>query len=253
MRDFSLASYLRIVSALRDRGLGVYPVRDWMRHKPASGVVMRHDVDRRPGNAVAMARAESAAGIKATYYFRVVGSANNPEAMKAVAELGHEVGYHYEDLSLAKGDVQKALKLFGQHLSEIRKNASVDTIMMHGSPLSRHYNLGMWAQASPIDFGLMGDAFLHLDYRDTVYLTETGRSWKSSSANLRDRPPDALEAQLDDGGTQAVLSFLTRSKAKRFAFSVHPERWDAGLVGWTMQYGKDALANGAKRLIRMLR
>jgi hypothetical protein len=251
--DFRLESYLQLVHALRRRGLEIYSVKDWIARNPSRGAVIRHDIDRRPRNAVEMARAESCLGIKTSYYFRVVGSANDPDAMKAVARLGHEVGYHYEDLALAGGDQQKALELFAKHLREIRESVPVDTVIMHGSPLSPHYNLDMWRHATPSDFRLLGDAFLQIDYSDVIYFTDIGRSWSRNAANLRDRPPRALTVQLDHGGTEALLRYLMRSDAGKFAFSVHPERWDAAWTGWMFQLGRDVLANSAKRMINLLR
>ncbi len=41
--------------------------------------MMRHDIDRKPGNALSTARVEAESGIRATYYFRRYGSAFCPE------------------------------------------------------------------------------------------------------------------------------------------------------------------------------
>ena len=40
-------------------------------------------------------------------------------------DLGHEVGYHYEVLSKAKGDYEKAIQMFEQELNEFRKKVDV--------------------------------------------------------------------------------------------------------------------------------
>jgi hypothetical protein len=71
---------------------------------PQRFAIMRHDIDRKPGNALSTARIESESGIRATYYFRRYGSAFRPEIMKEIEGMGHEVGYHYEVLGKAKGD-----------------------------------------------------------------------------------------------------------------------------------------------------
>ena len=57
--------------------------------------------------------------------------------MGKIPDLGHEVGYHYEVLSKANGNYERAIKLFEQELSKFRKIVDVKTICMHGSPLSR--------------------------------------------------------------------------------------------------------------------
>ena len=95
MKDFWLRDYMQLVSTLQNKKIPLYAVEAWIRQRPSYGAVIRHDVDRRPRNAVRMAEAEQVVGVRSTYYFRVVGSSNNPDAMRKVAALGHEVGYHY--------------------------------------------------------------------------------------------------------------------------------------------------------------
>lgn len=253
MKDFRLKDYMRLVFALQKAGIPLYTVAEWIRARPVRGAVMRHDVDRRPWNAVRMAEAEREAGISSTYYFRVVGSANNPEAMKKVAALGHEVGYHYEDLTLARGNVREALELFGAHLEALRKVVPISTVVMHGSPLSPHNNLDMWQQGNLADFKLQGDAFLSIDYSGTLYFTDTGRRWNSSTTNLRDRPPLAITGELNGSGTNALVDFIGDNDLTKMAFSVHPERWDATAGGWASQYARDLIFNAAKRLIALTR
>ena len=47
-----------------------------------------------------MAELEAQMGVKASYYFRIGKGSNQPECIKRIAALGHEIGYHYEDMSL---------------------------------------------------------------------------------------------------------------------------------------------------------
>ena len=78
---------------------------------------MRHDVDRMPGNALKMAEVEHEFNIKSTYYFRVNNSVFKKEIIKKIASLGHEIGYHYECLDKAKGDLEKAIRIFQKDLN----------------------------------------------------------------------------------------------------------------------------------------
>jgi hypothetical protein len=100
--------------------------------------MMRHDIDRKPENALFTARIEAGSGIRATYYFRRYGSAYRPEIMREIEGMGHEVGYHYEVLGKAKGDHERAVKMF--ELGEFRK------ICMHGNPLSKYGDLDLWEE-----------------------------------------------------------------------------------------------------------
>jgi hypothetical protein len=70
-------------------------------------IILRHDVDRRPGNALKTARLEHDLGIPASYYFRAVPESRDEAVIQKIAGLGHEIGYHYENLSACKGDPEK--------------------------------------------------------------------------------------------------------------------------------------------------
>ena len=70
-------------------------------------VILRHDVDRKPENALVIAAIERDAGIRASYYFRIVKESYNEDIIKQIAEMGYEIGYHYENLSeISKKDPQ---------------------------------------------------------------------------------------------------------------------------------------------------
>lgn len=65
-----------------------------------SSLILRHDVDRLPENALQTAQIEHQLGIQGTYYFRVVPESYDLQTMEKIARLGHEIGYHYEDVDL---------------------------------------------------------------------------------------------------------------------------------------------------------
>jgi len=105
---------------------------------PLRFAMMRHDIDRKPENALFTTKIKAEFGIRATYYFRRYGSAFRPEIMKERGGMGHEVGYHYEVLGKAIGDTQKAIKMFEDELGEFRVICDIKTISMHGNPLSKY-------------------------------------------------------------------------------------------------------------------
>ena len=72
-------------------------------------IILRHDVDLLPHNALDMAQLERDLGIRGTYYFRIVPESFDARIIEKVAELGHEVGYHYEDVDLVRGDRSKVI------------------------------------------------------------------------------------------------------------------------------------------------
>ena len=52
-----------------------------------------------PENSLKTAIIEHELGIVGTYYFRNGPESYDEKIIKQIAELGHEVGYHYENLS----------------------------------------------------------------------------------------------------------------------------------------------------------
>ncbi|MEA3427910.1 MAG: hypothetical protein U9Q84_01545 [Thermodesulfobacteriota bacterium] len=62
-------------------------------------LILRHDVDRKPGNALVFAKIEKKVGIRASYYFRIVKESYDEDVISQIVEMGHEIGYHYENLS----------------------------------------------------------------------------------------------------------------------------------------------------------
>jgi hypothetical protein len=251
MRDFSLAAYRALMEAIKKEGIPVFGVKQWLVQKPAFGIVMRHDVDRKPRNAATMAELEAEFGVRSTYYFRITPNSFNEPIIRRIASLGHEIGYHYEDLSLAGGDKEKAIALFAKHLLKLRAIAPIETIAFHGRPLSPHDNVRLWDHYRLEDYGLLAEAFLSIDYSGVYYFTDTGRTWSSQGANLRDHAKNALTA--DVSTTEDLIGFVRSRKNGRVAIVAHPERWDDAMPSWFVQSLKDYAINGVKRVLKAAR
>ena len=248
--DFSLQSYASACQQYLAAGGQFFTVKDWIEKSPNHGCVIRHDVDRNPKCALEMARLENELGFSSTYYFRVIGTARNPSIIREIKKLGHEVGYHYEDFCLCRGNLKLAAKSFRENLAWIRQIAEVSTVSMHGSPLSKFNNLDIWDVLNLSDEGLLGDAFLTINYQEIFYFTDTGRSW--SGINLRDMPPNAVR-NTEIKTTKELTDFLISSTNRKVAICSHPERWNADMTSWMIQLIKDNLANFLKKLVKLVR
>ena len=99
--------------------------------------------------------------------------------------MGHEVSYHYEDLSLSMGDYQKAIALFVNNLSLIRQYYPAKTICMHGSPTSKWDNRDIWDYYNYRDFGIIAEPYFDVDFSTVFYITDTGRSWNNWGNKLK--------------------------------------------------------------------
>ena len=91
--DFTLTKFRRLCACVAQH-YHTLTLAEYFQGKdlPTHFAMMRHDIDRKPENALFTARVEAEAGIRATYYFRRYGSAFRPEIMTDRKWKGHEAG-----------------------------------------------------------------------------------------------------------------------------------------------------------------
>ena len=116
-RDFTVKKYSELLDAFSGAGYEFQAVEDYVRKPYSRVVILRHDVDSWPQNALQMAELENKLGIKSTYYFRKSWLSFQENIIKKIIGYGHEIGYHYEDLSAAKGNYAEAIIRFRDNLS----------------------------------------------------------------------------------------------------------------------------------------
>jgi hypothetical protein len=97
--DFTLSAYKQLISTLQAQGYFFQTFKGFIQNPKEKVLILRHDIDRVPENALKMARMEINAGIKASYYFRIVKKSYDENVIRQIAEMGHEIGYNYENLS----------------------------------------------------------------------------------------------------------------------------------------------------------
>ncbi len=206
MADFSIKTYTLLLKTLTEQDFSFCKFSEFLNKTPENAIVLRHDVDKLPLNSLEFARIESDAGIKGSYYFRAYPESWNEPVIKKIAEMGHEIGYHYEDLSFAytklkvkslgfkgRGDelerklAEIGIKSFGINLEKFRKIFPVTTICMHGSPMSRWDNRLLWKYYDYHDYGVIGDPYFDIDFNKVLYLTDTGRRWDGELVSRRDK------------------------------------------------------------------
>lgn len=258
MRDFSADMYVRFLQAMDKTGYQAVTVRQWCAGvRLPLQIVLRHDVDRFPERALALARAEAEQKVYSTYYFRYKPFIFKESIVKNIADLGHEVGYHYEVLSDTGGDPQKARELFAANLAAMRRIVPVHTAAMHGRPLSRYTETCFWENCSLEEFHLEGEAYLSFHQEDIPYLNDTGRTWHKSRYNLRDaldrgdsRDKTSFAAVPEILTTPQLIGFLASKQAPRLYLSFHPERWPTGIAAWLGSMLFDVGVNQVKGLLR---
>jgi hypothetical protein len=251
IRDFTYAQLIALYSVLDDAGYQILSFEKYLKGKPRNKkfVILRHDVDRKKGNALKIAEIERERGIQSSYYFRYP-STFDPDIISRISAMGHEIGYHYEVLAKAKGDTSKAIQLFGEELSAFRKIHAVKTCCPHGSPLSGFDNREFWKMNDFKAFGISGDAQLSVN-DPVVFFSDTGRFWDNSN-NLRD---SVVNSSTPPGicSTDDLLQFIHHESPPALYISIHPERWTSGGLDWYLQRYADVIYNTGRMIIRGIR
>ena len=241
---FTLRDYTRLLDAAVENGYEVLTVASYLEDvdPPEPYLLLRHDVDRRVENALEMARVEARHGVSSTYYFRT--STFDPDVIDAVDELGHEVGYHYEDYVRTGGDARRAHERFERNLERFRVRVDVRTVCAHGNPLSRHDNRELWLEGPTLeDYGLLGEAYRSIDKDGAnparpTYCSDTGRSWTVTDP--------AYDGVTD---TDGVIEFLGSQDAEGVYLLAHPGRWAASPGDLPAQVAWDVTAEVGKRAV----
>jgi len=269
MIDFTLKIYSELLVAIKRIGYECYTFEDWCEGK-AKGrfVILRHDVDLRAGHSLATATIEAQLGIRASYYFRVVAESNVPDVIMKIAALGHEIGYHYEDLSLFKGDTVLAIAHFEQQLTYFRQFYPVKTVCMHGSPASKFDNKELWKLYNYRDYGIVGEPYFdflngEVSTNNVLYLTDTARMWDGDKYNVRDKrvsndegrmANDELRISNDElilpkiHSTQDFIDWLaTNPTHDVMMITTHPQRWTDSRIEWVQELVMQSLKNVVKR------
>lgn len=244
-RDFTVAIYRRLLDALLEQGYTFQPFRNFL-EAPAERVVMlRHDVDARKLHSLQFARIQHEKGVAGTYFFRVVPQSFDEQVIREIEELGHEIGYHYEDMDFSNGDPHRAIRFFEQHLEQLRAVADVTTICMHGSPRSNYDNKDVWKVYDYRDYGIVGEPYFDLDFSQVYYLTDTGRMWDGYRVSVRDKVEDHFGLSFHT--THELIDGIRRGLLPdQIMINFHPQRWTDDRLLWTVEKYLQQLKNSVK-------
>ncbi|MCH8033707.1 MAG: hypothetical protein IH950_08135 [Bacteroidetes bacterium] len=264
--DFTLETYRNFILTLKQKNYSFLPFVKYIELRLSSPVspytsilISRHDVDRIPQNALKLAHLENLLGIKGTYYFRIVPKSYNEQVISEIANLGHEIGYHYEDVDLVskergrKGEsesgreelIDAAYESFCKNLELFRKNFDLKTICMHGSPRSKYDNKIIWEKYNYKELGIIGEPYFDLDFNEFAYFTDTGRRWNGNNVSVRDKVTSKYNFNFKS--TKDIIDNLDMLPDK-LMFTIHPERWTNNPIPWT----KELLLQNTKNLVKRI-
>ncbi len=257
--DFTLTIYKQLLSTLQKQGFSFQTFDGFLKKPKVKSIVLRHDVDLLPYNSLAFAKIQAEKGIKGSYYFRVVPESWDKNVIQEISGLGHEIGYHYENLTNSNGDIDKAYDDFLGNLEKLRKLAPVSTICMHGSPQSKWDSKNIWKKHNYKKLGIIGEPYFDVDFDEVFYLTDTGRRWDGWKTSLRDKVPQQ-EQWIKEGlvfhSTNDIIKAINSGKVlsgaevpDRIMFTFHPQRWNDKPLPWIKEFVMQNVKNQVKRVL----
>jgi hypothetical protein len=265
MVDFTLRQYKKLLEALKHKEFQFQVFEEFIFSSNDRAVVMRHDVDRCPEMALKMAETEHSCDVRASYHFRISSVSGNPQIIRAIAQMGHEIAYHYEDLSrearvYPSGDkrLNEAFISFKRNLDSLRQFFPVKVISMHGDPSQPVDNRDLWNHFSYRSEGVICEPYLDIDFESVLYLTDTGRRWNGSSTNFRDKVPEGkgtVSGIVNNYRTTCDIIGAIESGGinKRIILNAHPQRWTDSWWPWLKELVWQNVKNAIKYIISALR
>jgi hypothetical protein len=261
MLDFTLSYYKNLCLNLRGLGYNFLTLQTFVMNEKSSEkkkcIVMRHDVDRFPRNALKMAILENKLGIVSTYYFRHIPSVFKKDIILEIFNMGHEIGYHYETLAKTRGNISQAIKLFEKELNDFRALVPVSTICMHGSPLSPYDNRDLWKNYDFRNYDITAEPYLSLSYENIAYFTDTARTWGESALNFRDQIPHRNVNKLTNNihltTTESLINYIAEHLPPQLILQSHPERWAHSMSTYSLSFSLDILSGFIKKCINLMR
>ena len=244
--DFSLKKYKTLLISLQTAGYDFITFAEFCEGKRAGKfVILRHDIDKLPENALKFAEIEHKLSIKASYFFLTKKSVFKENIIRKIHNFGHEIGYHYKDFVDANGNFEKAINLFRQNLSLLRAVVPLKTIAMDGCPTSRYDNRDLWKNYHYRDFGIIGEPYFDIDFDKVFYLTDTGRSWDGDKYSVRDKVRSAFTQKFHTTD-QIIEAAKNNTLPAHLMITAHPQRWTNNAAAWVWEYVWQSVKNQIK-------
>lgn len=277
--DFTFAKYIELCKKILNTGYTLLTMEEYfsLDKKPDRFIIIRHDIDDEIDLAYAlkMAKVEAELGMPSTYYFRTCEKVFDKGKLREIAELGHEIGYHYEVLGDAEGDYNNAIKLFETELSKFEDIYVVKTIAQHGGPLRKGLNIvtfsniievlkylvsgdkifdsweskDLWKRYDFREYGIIGEPYLSIDFNEVLYLSDTNRSWMDTKYRLKDYVEIRGSPEIAIKKTDDLIKSIEEGTFQKMHILIHPSNWKERFVEWLRWLILQRVRNAGKRVL----
>nr|MBQ4456676.1 hypothetical protein [Clostridia bacterium] len=136
--QFTYHAYRQLIRSLQDNGYTIASYKDW--ESSPYCAILRHDIDNDIEKALELAKVEEELGVKSTYFtlvtsdFYNVFSAKSEKLLRAIADCGHDVGLHFDEVrypDIRTPEDARERILEETRLLSLATGKPVDTVSMH--------------------------------------------------------------------------------------------------------------------------
>ena len=257
-KDFTYYIFEKLIISLIEDGYSFITFSQYLKNNnQRKFIILRHDVDDLKYHSFTFAQIENKYGIKGTFNFRIVPQSYDKHLIWKIHSMNHEIGFHYETVDSANGNIEIAWKQFSDQLARFREIVPVDTVCMHGSPWSKFDNKDLWNKYNYKSLGIIGEPYYDVNFDKVFYLTDTGRRWDGWKYSVRDKLPQQ-EKWLKEGlifhSTKDIIKAIeSGSFPKQVMFTFHPQRWTDKKLPWLKELAYQYLKNVVKHYMIALK
>ncbi|NLE75866.1 MAG: hypothetical protein GX605_03820 [Chloroflexi bacterium] len=148
-------------------------------------IIMRHDIDFLPRNALRFAEIESGFGVHACYFVRLHARQYNPfdldtyRILKTIRDQGHEIGLHYEPefAGLVGEDVRSMVRREKEALERV-----LDTPIVSAAAHNPTLGGKLLARADLAELGIRYEAYDPAFTQEMKYISDSGARWREGCA-----------------------------------------------------------------------
>lgn len=253
--DFTLKKYEKLCKAIADSKYCNLTFEKYFKNGDKQNehyLILRHDVDEDCKYALDLAIVERQFNLKSTYYFRMKKQTYKPEIIDKIVSMNHEIGYHYETVDKCRGDVNAAIAMFSDEISNFRQRYNINTACMHGNVLTEYDNKSIWLHEKLSTFNLIGEPYISLDYSKFVYFSDSGRTWNNNNwKKFKDKINVA--ASFYPRNTNDLIKIVENGEPDNICILAHPERWSRNTYDYGKRYFIDFMYLMGKAMIYKLR
>lgn len=180
---FTYKGYSNLIQALQDGGYVFCNYHDYALNPRC--VILRHDIDNSPEAALRLGGVEETLHVSSTYFVLLTSNFYNPASaknfamLKALQNMGHEIGLHFDEMAYG-GELTPE-----QTVATIRKEAKILSDIL-GTPVttvSMHRPSKATLEANLEIPGII-NSYGQTFFREFKYLSDSRRRWREPAEDI---------------------------------------------------------------------